>query len=135
MSDRTEVTPLLRRVVAALLDPLDPDEFGDGTYLDPEDLLPRVVGTVREAVVARAFPAGLGARGPYEATWTFDCALASAFLEDYRGELADLLGDLLRDALVGFATVSRVRAVVKEIPEQARVYLRVKVRGERREGA
>lgn len=133
MTDRTEMSPQMQRVVAALLEPFEPGSFGDGVYLDPEDLLPRAVGTVQEAVVARACPAGTRVLGPCATGWAFDCALTSECMADFPGDLADLLADLLGDALRTFATVARVRAIVKEIPKQERVFLRFKVRGERKE--
>ena len=129
----TEMTPLLRRAVEALLVPADPESFDDGVYVNPDDASVKVVGTVREEVIAAACPLGVErVPGPCGASWEATVAVPHVRAEDFRGEIRDLLARLLRGVLGQFARFGGVRAIVWE-DEQQEILLRFKVRGEKKE--
>lgn len=139
MHDWTEMTPLMRRVMVALMNPIQPGEFGDGIFLDPAEMRLRATGSVREERIKAACPEWVqrvpGPGGPAwesHVTVTYECA------EDFRGEIADLLDGLLRGVLEQFVTVAGVRVTIWEgadPPHDRKMNFRFKVRGQRREEA
>jgi hypothetical protein len=117
----------------------DLGEFDNGVFLDPADMHVRVTGNVRADRIAAACPLWVQRDpGPGGEVYICDVAVSFDCMEDFRGDLTDLLDGLLRGVLEQFVTVRTVRVTFwegDEPPDDRKLILRFKVRGERREGA